>query len=666
MNNQEFFDFINNPTLAITNGNSATAGLRSLKKYPSNYQYLQILYEGLPDAQKLYNAKHRIIINPISACGNPAKFDTYSTGYLDLCSNKDCKICEEIRINAIVQSQIKYNQFTAINISDAKLKENSEYLKSFISNYTLRQINSALNKDDKSCSILELYSDLEGDKCSFEKLYLAINELREPPKAQCNTHYAEFVTYEKGYSTKCSMGFRCQDYKNIKLKEQSSYRKEHAAEIGPQGFKAQSTMQEKYSTSDANHEIFKEKRIQTNNERYGTEHPMQSSIIKEKSIATTLDRYGVRYANQHHSVKSKIQDTNLQRYGTKTFAESKAAKLQVNESRIKRFKKAGYTSNFKSDSFKLDDTNYSFTCDKCNNIFNHQFTEWKRLPKCPICYPSGISSIHMELYEYIEELYDGVIINNDRTAIKPQELDIFLPEKNIAFEMNGLFWHNIDTNEHITEIYHQDKYLKCKENGITLYNIFEDDWLNKKDLVKKMIYNIFNEKENITNTQIKELTITETQKFFNTNTYQKYDKSEINIGLVYKNEIKSVISFSKMRNGYKLNQYISNIKDSYSEIFEYFKEKYKPEFVIGYSNPEYNQGLELEALGFVFNKLTYPQYTFVVNEERLTRKEFLKGKDISEIIENYEFSLSEEENLFVYDYYKIYDCGNARYIWKKN
>jgi len=61
-----------------------------------------------------------------------------------------------------------------------------------------------------------------------------------------------------------------------------------------------------------------------------------------------------------------------------------------------------------------------------------------------------------------------------------------LPDLKIAFEFNGLYWHN---EEHKPNNYHLNKTELCEEKGIQLIHIWEDDWRYKQDIVKSMILN---------------------------------------------------------------------------------------------------------------------------------------------------------------------------------
>ena len=54
----------------------------------------------------------------------------------------------------------------------------------------------------------------------------------------------------------------------------------------------------------------------------------------------------------------------------------------------------------------------------------------------------GVSRYEKEITEFLKEHYQGEIITNTRSIISPYELDIYIPEKNLAVEFNGMLWHS--------------------------------------------------------------------------------------------------------------------------------------------------------------------------------------------------------------------------------
>ena len=96
------------------------------------------------------------------------------------------------------------------------------------------------------------------------------------------------------------------------------------------------------------------------------------------------------------------------------------------------------------------------------------------------------SLVQQSLFEYIQSFYFKQIIQNDRQIIKPQELDIVLPDLKLAIEFNGIRWHSIELG--IDKNYHLNKSLKCKENGYRLVHIYEfEDLTIQKQLLKDLI-----------------------------------------------------------------------------------------------------------------------------------------------------------------------------------
>jgi hypothetical protein len=109
---------------------------------------------------------------------------------------------------------------------------------------------------------------------------------------------------------------------------------------------------------------------------------------------------------------------------------------------------------------------------------------------CRECYKSlSISKPEKEVFEYVKTLTIEDVINNDRTQIiNPKtghylELDIWIPSLNKAIEFNGRYWHSLEGVDYRD---HQ-KNIQCKDKGIELLVIEEQDWLNDKYLCEAVI-----------------------------------------------------------------------------------------------------------------------------------------------------------------------------------
>ena len=89
-----------------------------------------------------------------------------------------------------------------------------------------------------------------------------------------------------------------------------------------------------------------------------------------------------------------------------------------------------------------------------------------------------------EIYHFIkDELCITDALQRVRNIIHPYELDIYIPSKKIAIEYNGLIWHSEKFKGKVFN-YHLNKTENCEKIGIRLIHIFEDEWNEKKEIIK--------------------------------------------------------------------------------------------------------------------------------------------------------------------------------------
>ena len=128
---------------------------------------------------------------------------------------------------------------------------------------------------------------------------------------------------------------------------------------------------------------------------------------------------------------------------------------------------------------------------------------------CPNCHSSQ-SKLELEILDFIKYNYGGTIIEQDREVLDGQELDIYLPDKNLAFEVNSYYTHWFQASEKHPYAdatikdqrgyeakdgyvwgkradYHQQKFLKCKAKGVRLIQIWDFYWWTISHHYKDMI-----------------------------------------------------------------------------------------------------------------------------------------------------------------------------------
>lgn len=131
---------------------------------------------------------------------------------------------------------------------------------------------------------------------------------------------------------------------------------------------------------------------------------------------------------------------------------------------------------------------------KCELGHEWEATVYSRTGKnkngCPYCnFLSSRSKTEKEIYENLHATYPNKIIEvNNRTLLEGQEIDIYLPEHSLAIEYNGLYWHSENAGKNST--YHYNKWLKCEENNIQLFYIWEDEYKKDKNKIFSYLHNI--------------------------------------------------------------------------------------------------------------------------------------------------------------------------------
>lgn len=293
---------------------------------------------------------------------------------------------------------------------------------------------------------------------------------------------------------------------------------------------------------------------------------------------------------------------------------------------------------------------------------------------CPKCSVTG-SSIEDEVVSFLKTFMENdKIILRDRDILNKRELDIYIPSKSIAIECDGLYWHseiNADKN------FHLKKTEDCLKKNIQLIHIFEDEWKNKKEIVKSVLRNILGVTTNrifARRCVIKEVDSKICTTFLKENHLQGSCSSSVKLGLFFNDELVSVMTFGKSRhfigNGkteWELirfcNKINTNVVGGASKLLNYFIKNFKPESIVTYADRRWSQGGLYEKIGFVKYNTSKPNYYYVINGARHYRFNFRK----SVLVKKYGCpnDMSEHKFCLSKKWYRIYDCGCLCYIWKK-
>ena len=335
--------------------------------------------------------------------------------------------------------------------------------------------------------------------------------------------------------------------------------------------------------------------------------------------------------------------------------------------------------NYTLESKYIKDREYILVKHECGNryeVLATNFLQGKGCPKCSL----STSDKEKEILELIKKNYEKEIVVNDRDLLNGKEIDIYLPEDNIAFEYNGLYWHSEAMG--IGRNYHSSKTKALLEKDIHLIHILGDEWNNNKELVKNKILYLINaldiESIYARKCYAKEIDSKVKGEFLNKYHIQGADRSNIKLGLFSKDSdlLLGVMTFSKLRKSlgqshkedhWELSRFAINhnyiVPGGFGKLFKHFIRNYDYEEIITYADRRWSLGDVYKQNGFELDHISKPNYWYVKNDNiRKHRFNFAKHKLEEKFPDIYYEDKSETEIMEETNYYRLWDCGN--YVFK--
>lgn len=274
-----------------------------------------------------------------------------------------------------------------------------------------------------------------------------------------------------------------------------------------------------------------------------------------------------------------------------------------------------------------------------------------------------------ELIQFLQDLGINVTTNN-RSLIKPYEIDIFLPDYNIGIEYNGIYWHSELAGR--DKDYHLNKLQLCNVEGIRLIQIWENEWLQQPHIVKSRIKSMLgiNKRVFARKCVVVKLTAKQSREFLTSAHIQGHVNGSHYLGLQYDGEIVALMSFGQSRfekNTIELLRYANmlntNVIGGASKLFKYFIRNYNPTQVVSYSDKRWNTGKLYKQLGFNYVSDSKPNYFYFKGGlQLLSRIQFQKHK-LKDKLDFFDPKLTEWENMVSNGYNRIWDCGNSKWVF---
>lgn len=480
----------------------------------------------------------------------------------------------------------------------------------------------------------------------------------------------------------------CRECQNI----QTSKSNKLSSAAGQQ--KRKKTCLEKYGVdSFSKTEEFVKKSKQISLKRYGVDNYTKTSEYLEKAKATNRKKYGCDWHTQTKEHHDSVIATNLKKYGADNVSRSRyfLTKRMTDPSKVDsliefRNDPQAYISNHYLTKPTLTDLSkdlgvvessigYILNSRNINNAVQYHFSKMKD-----------------EVYDFLCTVLDSSdIVRNTYDVLGNLELDLYIPSKNFAIEVDPTFTHNstkgIRSAQGKPINYHQVKTDRCSGVNVFLFHLFGYEWTWKQDVCKSMIVNALGctpNKVYARKCKIKEVSYSDSVKFLNENHRQGNCTSSIRLGLYFNEKLVSLMTFSKMRTTIGTGN--ENLSDCYelarfcnlkytsvvggaSKLFKHFANTYMSVTrVRSFSDKAHTKGSLYETLGFSKVHENGPSYRWVnpVTDESYSRVSTQK-RHLKKLLNDPSVDLSKTEVQIMeqHGYVRVYDSGTVLWEWNR-
>ena len=242
-----------------------------------------------------------------------------------------------------------------------------------------------------------------------------------------------------------------------------------------------------------------------------------------------------------------------------------------------------------------------------------------------------------------------------------------VPEKKVAIEFNGLYWHSEKFKE---RNYHRDKALAAEKAGWRLIHVWEDDWRDKPEVVKKMLARklgvSLEERLNARSLDVRTVPVTEARELLDANHIQGSGRGSVRLGLYRGGELVAVALFLHRKAGeWELTRYGSSciVRGGFSKLLSAFVKNHEFDRLVTFSDTTVSDGGLYESLGFVLDGEIAPDYSYVVRGSREHKfgyrlKRFQNDPELT-----YRDGLTERQLAELNGLARIYDAGKIRWAW---
>lgn len=313
------------------------------------------------------------------------------------------------------------------------------------------------------------------------------------------------------------------------------------------------------------------------------------------------------------------------------------------------------------------------------SVSQDTITSWLLKYNIPIKLPIPFANYHVATSRKERELFE-ICCNaskkdtwhqHDRTLIAPKELDMCSMHYRLAIEYGSVYWHSELRGK--TRSYHSQKRQLCADKGITLLTLFDtDEWDKIVSLIRYKIGSS-ERRESARNCAVRNLTTQEAMLFHKSEHLSGSCGGSLHLGLECDGEILQVLTMGRARFTTKTEWEIVRftnkrgvcVRGGLSKLWTRFITQQHPTTVVTYADLRFGDGASYRNLGFELTHISTPNYRYFHTNHQdklLSRVQFQKHK-LPKLLPIFDPNKTEWENMQANGYDRIWDCGNAVYMW---
>lgn len=358
-----------------------------------------------------------------------------------------------------------------------------------------------------------------------------------------------------------------------------------------------------------------EQRKRTNLRKFGVEHPMQLPQVQQKCYNAGGGWSRVHREGLNHTpdVQARQREHNLSKYGVP----------------------------------------YTTLLPQCQQTITERKT----------------SKAESDVRDYLQSITGREWASN-WTCIAPKQLDGYDAGSRTAFEYCGLFWHSDAT--HKSRLYHLDKLERCERQGIRLFTIFEDEWMNRREQVQGIFaasLGIYRQRVGARTTSVRTITASDAHQALNAWHLQGASTATTHaFGLFHEQTLVGVMTFRPHHRLVNSPRMILSrmafapgwqVIGGASKLFHAAIPHLPPATpIISWSDRRWSQGRVYRQMGFQQDAILPPDYSYVNGQRRIPKqactRKALRARD----------GQTEYDRARELGYVRIWDCGKVRWTYR--